>query len=248
MGTAQPVGCARSPPVPGGTPRGKPTSSADISTNISTDTHEERPFGGHSDDSASADGPAAWSSPWPRTPAGALSTVQAPIKAPGVLLCPYHSARGPAELDEDVPHHIPCPAALGARPEQLPDELQNCPPHLPGESVVMTLLFKTQRVCLGAAFVVHGEMMRAWQKLLVLVSGLGFSTRLDGHLSHRAQRSSCSTLPALPGEEPSPTTWAKRQRFPRHPSSAPRERVSLPPLVAPSLPKPAHLGPGVVAH
>ena len=51
----------------------------------------------------------------------------------------------------------------------------------------MTLLVKTQRVCLGAAFVVHGEMMRAWQKLLVLVSGLGFSTRLDGRLPHRAQ-------------------------------------------------------------
>ena len=48
VGTAQPVGCARSPPVLGGMPRGKPTSSADISTNISTDTHEKRPFGGHS--------------------------------------------------------------------------------------------------------------------------------------------------------------------------------------------------------
>ena len=78
-------------------------------------------------------------------PAGAPSTVQALVKALGVLLCPYQSARGPAELDEHVPHHIPCPAALGAGAEQLPDELQNCPPHLPGESVVMILLFKTQR-------------------------------------------------------------------------------------------------------
>lgn len=171
VGTAQLVD-TRSPAVPGGTPRCKPTSSTDISTNISTDTHEKRPFGGCYDGSASADGPAARSSPWPRMPAEAGS---------------YQSARGPAELREDVPHHIPCPAALGAGAEQLPDELQNCPPHLPGESVVMTLLFKTQRVCLGAAFVVHGEMMRAWQKLLVLVSGLGFSTRLDGHLPHRAQ-------------------------------------------------------------
>ena len=51
----------------------------------------------------------------------------------------------------------------------------------------MTLLFKTQRLCLGAAFVARGEMTRARQKLLVLVSGLGFSTRLDGHLPHRAQ-------------------------------------------------------------
>lgn len=137
--------CAGIPPVPGGTPGCKPTPSTDISTNISADTHEERPFGGRSNGTASAHGPTAWSSPGPRTPAGALSTLQAPVKALGVLLCPYQSARAPAELGEDVPHHIPRPAALGTGAEQLPDELQDCHPHLPGETVVMILLFKTQR-------------------------------------------------------------------------------------------------------
>lgn len=162
----------------------------------------------------------------------------------GVLLRPYQSARGPAELAEDVPHHIPWPAALGSGAEQLPAELQNCPPHLPGESVVMTLLFKTQRVC---AFVARREVARPRQKLSLLVSGLGFSTRLDGHLPHRAQRPPRSARPALPRDEPSATTWATRQHFPRPPGSVPRERVSLPPLAAPSLPKPVHLGTGVTA-
>ena len=162
-GTAQPVGCAGSPAALGGTPDCKPTAPADISTGISTDTYEERPFGGHFKGSAGADGPAAWSSPWPRMPAGALSAVHAPVKTPGVLLCPYQSARGPSELREDVPHHIPWPAALGPRAEQLPDELQNCLPHLPGESVVTTLLFRTQRICLGAAFVGRREVTRARQ-------------------------------------------------------------------------------------
>jgi len=73
------------------------------------------------------------------------------------------SARGPSELREDVPHHIPWPAALGPRAQKLPDELQNCPPHLPGESVVMTLLFRTQRICLAAALVGRREVTRARQ-------------------------------------------------------------------------------------
>jgi len=129
--------------VPGGTPRCKPTPPTDASTDSSTDTHEERPFGARSDGSAGDDGPAAWRSPRPRMPAGALSTAQALGKAPAVPLCPYQSARDPAELVEDVPHHIPFLTALGARAQQLPDELHNCCLHLPGETVVTTLLVNT---------------------------------------------------------------------------------------------------------
>ena len=108
----------------------------------------------------------------------------------------------------------------------------------------MTLLFKTQRV---GAFVARREVARPRQKLSLLASGLGFSTGLDGHLPHRAQRPPRSALPALPRDEPSATTWATRLHFPRPPGSVPRERVSLPPLAAPSLPKPVHLGTGVTA-
>lgn len=54
----------------------------------------------------------------------------------------------------------------------------------------MTLLFKNQTICLGAFSVACGEMTRQInesQKLSILAPGLGFSTRLDGHLPHRAQ-------------------------------------------------------------
>lgn len=68
-------------------------------------------------------------------------------RSPGVLPCPYQSAQAPAVLAEDVPHHIPRPAAweLELSSSRMNSRTAPAPAR---ESVVIKPCSKPQGSCL----------------------------------------------------------------------------------------------------